>query len=147
MVTVEGYRKKILVVKRTNGLLRKIFKIQFYWLFTFLLLTVPFRVNFARYCDELHITLAKETSTEIKKDLKLLPSTHSRSSWFPSPKSWFTGVSSSSSIEGQSSNTNSNIEVEEIGGQLNLPTSIDYDKNENEGINEQATTSTDTYHQ
>jgi len=66
-VDVEGYKPKLLVVKQTQGILPKIFSIQFYWIFTLLLLTVPFRIKFARHCDELHITLAKETSMDDPK--------------------------------------------------------------------------------
>jgi hypothetical protein len=54
---------------------------------------VPFRIHFARRCDELHITLAKETSTDIKQDSK--SNTSPSSSWFTSPKNWFTFMSSS----------------------------------------------------
>jgi hypothetical protein len=36
-------------------------------MFTLMGLTVPFRIWFARHCDELRVTVAKETSTENKK--------------------------------------------------------------------------------
>jgi hypothetical protein len=36
-------------------------------MFTLMGLTVPFRIWFARHCDELRVTVAKETSTELKK--------------------------------------------------------------------------------
>ena len=73
-------------MKRKQGFLRKIFTIQFYWLFTILLLTVPFRIFFARQCDEVHITLAKETSTEVIVDTSDLSSNNSKQSWL---RNWF----------------------------------------------------------
>lgn len=91
-ISVQGYKKKILVKKRKNWV-SKLFSVQCYWLFTLLLLTVPFRIQFARRCDELHITLAKETSTDIKQDS--VSATSPSSSWFTSPKNWFTFMSSS----------------------------------------------------
>lgn len=41
----------------------KLFRLHLYWMFTLIGLTVPFRVWFARHCDELRVTVAKETST------------------------------------------------------------------------------------
>ena len=37
-------------------------KLSMFWFFTFFGLTVPFRIMFSRYCDELCVTLVKETS-------------------------------------------------------------------------------------
>ncbi len=116
--TVQGYKPKILVLKRRHGILRKIFSIQYYWLFTFLLLTLPFRIHFARHCDELHITLAKETSTEIKQDTNGSSSISSRSSWFPSPRGWFSGVSSSVSMKEQNLQETHIPEKEDDGGYI-----------------------------
>lgn len=41
----------------------KLFRLHLYWMFTLIGLTVPFRIWFARHCDELRVTVAKETST------------------------------------------------------------------------------------
>jgi len=91
-VEVHGYKPKLLLLKRKHGILRRIFSIQCYWMFTCLLLTVPFRVHFARHCDELHITLAKETSLEIKQDINASAPSNSRNSWFSYSRNWFTGA-------------------------------------------------------
>ena len=88
IISVEGFKKRLLVVKRSNGILRNLFSLQYYWLCTCLLLTVPYRVKFSKHCDEVHITLAKETSIEVNKNLE----THGRNSWFLSTKSWFAGI-------------------------------------------------------
>jgi hypothetical protein len=41
----------------------RLFRLNMFWIFTFLGLTVPFRIWFARHCDELRVTVTKETST------------------------------------------------------------------------------------
>ncbi len=78
----------MMVVKRSHGFLQNCFSLQYYWLCTCLLLTVPFRIQFSRHCDELHITLAKETSVEVKKNVE----GSMTNSWFLSTRSWFSGT-------------------------------------------------------
>ena len=88
IISVEGFKKRLLIVKRSNGILRNFYSLQHYWLCTCLLLTVPYRVKFSKHCDEVHITLAKETSIDINKNLE----TQRNNSWFLSTKSWFAGI-------------------------------------------------------
>lgn len=53
----------------------KLFRLHMYWIFTLAGLTVPFRIWFARHCDELRVTVAKET-------IRGKASSSSWSSWF-----------------------------------------------------------------
>ena len=122
---MQGYKKKLLVVK-THGILRRIFTIQYYWLFTCLLLTVPYRIHFARHCDELHITLAKETSTELKTSPGLSPADNS---WLSSTRNWFNGMMPFST--GQSTTVDGDSRVQDHEG---LPEVCEVEKEENRNM-------------
>lgn len=74
----------MLLVKPKSVFLRRLFSIQSYWLFTIFLLTVPFRIHFARHCDELHVTLVKETSATAAKE----ESVEKKESWLTSSGYW-----------------------------------------------------------
>lgn len=41
----------------------KMFRLHLFWIFTLAGLTVPYRIWFARHCDELRVTVAKETAS------------------------------------------------------------------------------------
>jgi hypothetical protein len=65
---LHGFRRRMLAVRPVEGVpSAKLFRLHLYWMFTLMGLTVPFRIWFARHCDELRVTVAKETSTENKK--------------------------------------------------------------------------------
>ncbi len=94
--TVQGYKEKILAVRPPKGF-QKVFNIYYFWIFTLLGLTVPYRIKFSNNCDELRVAVVKETSVGVKKvtgtkTTRLDP----KQSWFASPKTWF-GSSLSSS--------------------------------------------------
>jgi len=84
-IEVHGYRPKLLAIRPTQGSARALhqFRIYHFWLFTILGLTVPFRILFARHCDELRVAVVKETSSvgnaEVSSFAKLM-----QSSWFGS---------------------------------------------------------------
>jgi hypothetical protein len=61
VVAVDGFKPKLLGVRtviggRGTGRLR----LSFFWLFTLLGLTVPYRIWFERHCDRVEVVLAKE---------------------------------------------------------------------------------------
>ena len=62
MITVDGFKSKALAVKPVLGVpSSKLFRLNLFWAFTLFGLTVPYRVWFARHCDELRVTIIKET--------------------------------------------------------------------------------------
>jgi len=69
-IQVHGYRPKLLAIRPTQGLARPThqFRVYHFWLYTILGLTVPFRIMFARHCDELRVAVVKETSAECKTE-------------------------------------------------------------------------------
>lgn len=75
-IVVEGFKPRMLAVRDVEGVpSAKLFRIQLFWLFTLLGLTVPYRIWFARHCDELRVTVVKETSSE-------KPSSWTKKGWF-----------------------------------------------------------------
>ncbi len=60
-IQVAGYRPRVLVVRPFHRFSR-FFTIHFFWVFTVLGLTVPFRIWFKRHCDFVRVTIVKETS-------------------------------------------------------------------------------------
>lgn len=88
-LAVPGYKQKLLAVRPTKGI-QKLFNIYYFWLFTFLGLTVPYRIRFSNHCDELRVAVVKETAVKVRseKDAKYAVSSK-KQSWFASPRSWF----------------------------------------------------------
>jgi len=107
-IEVRGYRPKLLAIRPTQGLARPTHQLRVYhfWLFTILGLTVPFRILFARRCDELRVSVVKETSaegnTEGSSSFSIL-----KPSWVSKP--WF-GSSISQTLEEQGENFRSRME-------------------------------------
>jgi hypothetical protein len=63
-IQVKGFQRRMLAVRPVEGIpSTKLFRLHLFWLFTLFGLTVPYRIWFARHCDELRVTVAKETST------------------------------------------------------------------------------------
>lgn len=55
----------MLAVRPVEGVLSiKLFRQHLFWMFTLIGLTVPYRIWFSRHCDELRVTVAKETSAD-----------------------------------------------------------------------------------
>lgn len=82
-ISLKGFKPQLLAVRnvacvRSAGL----FRLHMFWIFTMVGLTLPFRIWFSRHCDELRVTVAKETFGD----------PHA-----PNSKSWF-GTSSSSML-------------------------------------------------
>jgi hypothetical protein len=59
-VEVEGFKPKLLAVRTVMGAKGTgNIRVHFFWLFTLLGLTVPYRMWFARHCDRVELLLAK----------------------------------------------------------------------------------------
>lgn len=83
-IQVNGFKPRMLAVRTMEGVpSTKLFRLHLFWIFTCLGMSVPFRVWFARHCDVLRVTVAKETSSA-----KAAPSSTKSSSWFK----WNTGA-------------------------------------------------------
>ena len=86
---MQGYKERVLALRPTVGV-QKLFTVQYFWLFTMLGLTVPYRIRFSKHCDEFRVAVVKEISAKIKKPEKESSSVTKQSSWF-TPRSWFSG--------------------------------------------------------
>ena len=59
---VPGYKPRMLAVRSIKGISSaRIFRLHLFWFFTFLGLTVPYRIWFKRHCDALRVIVVKET--------------------------------------------------------------------------------------
>ncbi|GKY91212.1 hypothetical protein MPSEU_000093900 [Mayamaea pseudoterrestris] len=61
-IHVPGFRRRLLAVRpdaTTRG--SRMFRPVVFWIATLLLLTVPYRIWFSNYCDEVRVTILKET--------------------------------------------------------------------------------------
>jgi hypothetical protein len=75
-IQVAGFKPRMLAIRPIEGVpSAKLFRSHLFWIFTALGLTVPYRIWFARHCDELRVAVIKETASE-------LPVQPSRS-WMP----------------------------------------------------------------
>jgi len=100
-IEVKDFKPKILVMRQnskaatttaSSKLLTKLFRIQFFWIFTLIGFSLPFRVLFASYCDTLCVTVVKEASSTIHQKAPSAASSH----WL-SPKNWIPAMMTSSS--------------------------------------------------
>ena len=96
--TVQGYKERVLAVRPTRGA-QKLFQTHYFWLFTFLGLTVPYRIRFGKHCDCLRVAVVKETSAKNKTEID--PAVPSKQSWFTSPLSWFGGLDLKEDVQGK----------------------------------------------
>ncbi len=98
-IEVEGFRPKLLAVRpvrRASHVSAALFRQHIYFLFTLLGLSLPYRIWFGKHCDEVKVTILKETgSGSVVKTTEEEESTE-KSSWFK----WGRGTSSSSSSAG-----------------------------------------------
>ena len=102
-IGVEGFKSRVLAVRPMRGggpLSSRFFRLHLFWIFTCLGLTVPYRIWFARHCDELRVAVIKETFVAGKKPK--LQSSSSWTKWFArskeSDQAAFTGESSQSGV-------------------------------------------------
>jgi hypothetical protein len=93
--TVNGYKEKVLAVRPSAGM-QKLFDIRYFWLFTLLGLTVPYRIRFGKHCDEVRVAVLKEVSSDRMTDNG--SSSLSKTSWFASPRSWLWGPDTRSEV-------------------------------------------------
>ena len=88
-IQVKGFKPRLLAVRSIDGIpSAKLFRHSLFWIFTCLGMSVPFRIWFARHCDMLRVTVAKETSPD--KVSSTTPK--SNSGWFK----WNTAVDATS---------------------------------------------------
>ena len=112
-IEVDGFRPKLLAVRpvrRIRGSKRIIpsaalFRQHVYILFTLLGLSLPYRIWFARHCDEIRVTVVKETSIEESRSAKdtKKDTVEKSSSWFPLPWGWGSSQSLSATERAQES--------------------------------------------
>lgn len=88
--TVKGYKEKALAVRPTKGL-QKLYQIRYFWFFTLLGLTVPYRIRFGKNCDELRVAVVKETSAVEKKPVDKSSTKNQKPSWLSTPRAWIWG--------------------------------------------------------
>merc|ERR1712224_1165942 len=69
-IEVSGYQPRLLAIRssshslslqKNRSYLNKVFRLSVFWIFTFLGMTVPYRIFFKRHCDFVRVTLVKET--------------------------------------------------------------------------------------
>ena len=76
MQKVPGYKPKVLAVRQVDGIpSARLFRLRLFWFFTLIGMTVPYRLWFARHCDNLRVTIVKETSVDSRtsKRQRLFP--------------------------------------------------------------------------
>ena len=59
-INVPGFKRRVLAV-RSEAIKTRKFSLSAFWLSTLLLMTVPYRMWFASQCDEVRVTVVKET--------------------------------------------------------------------------------------
>ena len=76
---VAGFKRRMLAIRPVEGVpSAKLFRLNTFWFFTMVGLSLPYRLWFARHCDYLRVTTVKETYAE------LAAPSGSFSSWFMS---------------------------------------------------------------
>ncbi len=74
-IFLQGFKPQLLAVRNVNGVRSaRLFRLHTFWIFTAFGLSLPFRIWFSGHCDELRVTVAKETLAD--------PHIHSSKSWF-----------------------------------------------------------------
>jgi hypothetical protein len=63
-IHVMGFRPKLLAVRSSNTVASRFFRSHFFWIFTLFGLTVPYRLWFDSHCDEIRVSVIKETSSD-----------------------------------------------------------------------------------
>ncbi|KAL7451660.1 hypothetical protein ACHAWC_003487 [Mediolabrus comicus] len=92
-IEVEGFRPKLLAVRpvrRASNISAALFRQHIYFLVTLLGLSLPFRIWFSKHCDEVKVTVLKETGcssgagsgSSISRNTEEGESSEKSSSWF-----------------------------------------------------------------
>lgn len=77
-IYLQGFKPQLLAVRNVNGVRSaRLFRLHTFWIFTAFGLSLPFRIWFSRHCDELRVTVAKETLAD--------PQIYSPKTWFGKP--------------------------------------------------------------
>ena len=66
-IQVAGYKPKLLAVRhrrQATTIASRFFRLHFFWFFTLLGLSLPYRIWLSNHCDEMRVTITKETSSE-----------------------------------------------------------------------------------
>jgi TMEM151 family len=64
-IWLQGFKSQILAVRKNSGMnSTRFFCLQSFWFCTFIGLTLPYRFFFSRQCDDLRVTIAKESFSE-----------------------------------------------------------------------------------
>mmetsp|Transcript_17584 Transcript_17584/g.29712 ORF Transcript_17584/g.29712 Transcript_17584/m.29712 type:complete len:659 (-) Transcript_17584:137-2113(-) len=95
-IEVEGFRPKLLAVlpvRRASHVSAVLFRQHIYVLFTLLGLSLPYRIWFGKHCDEVKVTILKETGSGSVVKTEEAESVEKSSSWFR----WGKGTSASTS--------------------------------------------------
>lgn len=96
LIRIPNFKSRILVERpvddKTSSIpTTKLFRLHLFWLFTFLGLTVPYRMWFSDHCDEIRVTIVKELSVDPIPVVESAPSssfkTKLRWGFFSSPLS------------------------------------------------------------
>eukprot|EP00571_Detonula_confervacea_P004458 CAMPEP_0172323334 /NCGR_PEP_ID=MMETSP1058-20130122/48462_1 /TAXON_ID=83371 /ORGANISM="Detonula confervacea, Strain CCMP 353" /LENGTH=624 /DNA_ID=CAMNT_0013039305 /DNA_START=156 /DNA_END=2030 /DNA_ORIENTATION=+ len=83
-IEVEGFRPKLLAVRpvrRASNISAALFRQHIYVLFTLLGLSLPYRIWFAKHCDEIRVAVVKETSNA-ESSTKEGEMDEGKASWF-----------------------------------------------------------------
>lgn len=102
-IEVEGFRPKLLAVRpvrisKASHISAALFRQHVYFIFTLLGLSLPYRIWFSKHCDEVKVTILKETGSSGPSPILTAEENESvekSSSWFR----WGRGAASSSSSE------------------------------------------------
>ncbi|KAG7354210.1 Tmem151 family protein [Nitzschia inconspicua] len=62
-IQVDGYRPRMLAVRPRKNRAARLFRLHFFWVFTLLGLTVPYRIWFKQHCDFVRVAIVKEISS------------------------------------------------------------------------------------
>lgn len=75
-IDLPGFRRRVLAVQPAKGFgLTRLLRLESYWIFTLLGLTVPFRNWFSANCDVLRVAIVKEVMANPPSSLKNQPLT------------------------------------------------------------------------
>lgn len=97
-IEVEGFRSKLLAVRpvrRASNISAALFRQHIYVLFTLLGLSLPYRIWFAKHCDEIRVSVVKETSSA-ESSTKEGEMDEAKASWF---RGWGRSSLSSAAME------------------------------------------------
>lgn len=87
-IQVAGFKPRMLAIRPVEGVpSAKLFRSHLFWIFTAMGLTVPYRIWFARHCDELRVAVIKETASElpVQPSRSWMPFSSSRTPAEPTP--------------------------------------------------------------